>query len=403
MAYDEHDFEKDLKDAVDEAIDDKMWELSEKLDQRERALEKKIEFWGSIAQAFENLSNELEQERKLREANIEAFEKYSAADQAAIIDYNEFKCAVESKCEFINREKTYRNRKKINSFKLSLWVIFKCLFAMEILRCLFVSGGISKYGISKYKADWSNMSKSISDFWLPVLVGAVILVCIGWFVAYYPWLEDDSGRVPYLQNIVFAVVMFRIYYIDGCDPWIIAALITCQLLPFIIRLIRGNYKKTNKPGCKVPCLDDIIKDRVSKKNENGVYGRTGLTFENVKNWAESDTVVAAVDSVDWSPWTYDEKLRRSERKLMYTFETASGDFSQEALEDCKRIPNRHQLINDIDFGDIFGVVVSIALSYFLLTKHLVTQYSWISMLVLAIWLICMAYEWIDRRKQEKSF
>lgn len=57
MAYDEHDFEKDLKDAVDEAIDDKMWELSEKLDQRERALEKKIEVWGSIAQKFEEESN----------------------------------------------------------------------------------------------------------------------------------------------------------------------------------------------------------------------------------------------------------------------------------------------------------------------------------------------------------
>lgn len=57
MAYDEHDFEKDLKDAVDEAIDDKMWELSEKLDQRERALEKKIEVWGSIAQKFEEKSN----------------------------------------------------------------------------------------------------------------------------------------------------------------------------------------------------------------------------------------------------------------------------------------------------------------------------------------------------------
>ena len=57
MAYDEHDFEKDLKDAVDEAVDDKMWELSEKLDQRERALEKKIEVWGSIAQKFEEESN----------------------------------------------------------------------------------------------------------------------------------------------------------------------------------------------------------------------------------------------------------------------------------------------------------------------------------------------------------
>ena len=390
MAYDEHDFEKDLKDAVDEAIDDKMWELSEKLDQRERALEKKIEVWGSIAQAFENLSNKLEQERKLREANIEAFEKYSAADQAAIISYNEFKCAVESKCGFINSEKTYRNREKINSFRLILWVICKLLFGIGMLNWLVVSCGINKYKATELAG------ASISGFWLPALIIAGIVVCIGWFVAYYPWLEYDSGRVPYFQNIVFAVVMFRIYYIDGCDPWIIAALIACQLIPFIIRLIRGNYKKEKKHVLSVSVLENIIKARVSKKNENGMYGRTGLTFENVKNWAESDAVAAAVDSVDWSPWTYDEKLRRSERKLMYKFETENGDFAQETLEDCKRIPNRHTLINDFHwFVDIFCDVVPIALSYLLMAQY----YKW-SMIGLAIWLLLT---WLLNEKRDRFF
>ena len=381
MAYDEHDFEKDLKDAVDKAIDDKMWEIyNREMRRYEKAKEQREQWEESERKRKEEERKRQEEElarELIRNGNIAVFELLSAEDQAAIIDYNEFKCAVESKCEFINREKTYRNREKINSFRLFLWVICKLLFGIGILNWLVVY-----FGINEYKAD-GLAGASISNFWLPALIIAGTVVCIGWFVAYYPWLELDSERVPYLQNIVFAVVMFRIYHIDGCDPWIIAALIACQLLPFIIRLIRGNYKKAKESGLDVSVLDSIIKDRVCKKNENGMFGRRGLSEENVKNWVESDTVTAAVDSVDWSPWTYNEKLRRSERKLVYKFETENGDFVQVALEDCKRVPNRHRLVNDIHwFSDIFCDAVPIALSYLLMTQY----YKW-SMIGLAIWLL----------------
>ena len=98
MAYDEHDFEKDLKDAVDEAIDDKMWELSEKLDQRERALEKKIEVWGSIAQKFEEESN-----------NRQYYER-SYNKQALRYDY-EILCAKSVLAMMPRREKERRKSK----------------------------------------------------------------------------------------------------------------------------------------------------------------------------------------------------------------------------------------------------------------------------------------------------
>ena len=389
MAYDEHDFEKDLKDAVDEAVDDKMWEVYDREMRRYEKAKEQHEKW-------EESERKRKEEEWVRSDNIKAFERFSAADQAAIISYNEFKCAVESKCEFINREKTYRNRKKINSFRLSLWVICKCLFGIEFLCQSLVDF------TNVHKIDWSNWSQDISLI-KTLAFAAIFSVIIGWFVAYYPLLEEESGCVPFIQNIVLAVIMSIIYYTNDIVPWVL--LIACQLLPFIIRLIRGNYKKAKKPWVgapfldgrlKVPYLDDIIKTRVYEKNKTGVYGRTGLAVENVKSWTESDTIIAAVDSVDWSPWTYDEKLRRSERKLMYTFKTANGDFAEETLEDCKRIPNRHRLINDFDwFGDIFLAMIPIALSYLLVSQHFKPAF-----IALLIWLFLISFQWNDMRKKQ---